>query len=332
MAEQPSYKPLDACDFFSDGRSVRPLVPGTVPRGYLRTDVELFTGRRTAKDGDQDLSTGLTPAELAPKVQPKEPQAAIDEKALYADFVDTFPFPITEQIVEHGYHRYMIYCVVCHDPLGTGHGMIVQRGYTQPPPYHIERLRKAPVGHFFAVISEGYGSMPSYAAQIPVRDRWAIVAYVRALQASQHFPAVGVPVSAGDRHKVAGGQGLLTSRQPPATSRPLTAQAAEPLESRLQAVALSRSSALAPAKAGTPTLAAQAAGPLESRLQAVALSRSSALAPAKAGTPTLAAQAAEPLESRLQAVALSRSSALAPAKAGTPTLAAQAAELREKSP
>ena len=95
---------------------------------------------------------------------------------------------MTEPVLEHGYHRFMIYCVVCHDPLGTGQGKIVQRGYTAPPSYHIERLRKAPVGYLFAVISEGYGSMPSYGAQIPVRDRWAIVGYLRALQASQHFP------------------------------------------------------------------------------------------------------------------------------------------------
>ena len=185
MADQPSYKPLDACEFFADGRSVRPLVPGTVPRGYLRTDVAYWTGRRVAK-GEQDLATGLTPTDLRAAIQPKVPQTAIDEKALYAEFVDTFPFPITEPIVRHGYQRYMIYCVVCHDPLGTGHGKIVERGYTAPPSYHIDRLRKAPVGHLFAVISEGYGSMPAYAAQIPTRDRWAIVAYLRALQLSQH--------------------------------------------------------------------------------------------------------------------------------------------------
>jgi hypothetical protein len=180
MADQPSYKPLDACSFFADGRSARPLVSGTVPRGYLKADTALWTGRRTA----------LAEAQFRATIQPKEPKP-VDEKMLYADFVEEFPFPITEPIVQHGYHRYMIYCVVCHDPLGTGHGKIVERGYTQPPSYHIERLRKAPVGHLFAVISEGYGSMPSYANQIPVRDRWAIVAYLRALQASQHTNVSG---------------------------------------------------------------------------------------------------------------------------------------------
>ena len=106
-----------------------------------------------------------------------------------SQFVDTFPFPVTLEVLEHGRDRYMIYCVVCHDPLGTGRGKIVERGYTPPPSYHIPRLRSVPVGHLFAVISEGYGSMPSYAGQISPRDRWAIVAYVRALQLSQHFPA-----------------------------------------------------------------------------------------------------------------------------------------------
>jgi mono/diheme cytochrome c family protein len=105
-----------------------------------------------------------------------------------ANFVDTFPFPMTKEVLEHGYHRYMIYCVVCHDPLGTGRGKIVERGYTQPPSYHIPRLRDARVGYLYAVISDGFGSMPSYGAQIPPRDRWAIVGYLRALQASQHFP------------------------------------------------------------------------------------------------------------------------------------------------
>jgi mono/diheme cytochrome c family protein len=105
-----------------------------------------------------------------------------------SQFVDSFPYPITMQVLEHGYDRFMIYCVVCHDPLGTGRGKIVERGYTPPPSYHIPRLRTVPVGHLFAVVSEGYGSMPSYAGQISPRDRWAIVAYVRALQLSQHFP------------------------------------------------------------------------------------------------------------------------------------------------
>ncbi len=184
MAEQPSYRPMEPCDFFADGRSERPAVPGTVARGHLHTDVALFTGRR---EGTKGVPLGKASAAV---VQPKPgtPEAAKLAKAQYDQFVDASPFPMTEQVLEHGYERFMIYCVVCHDPLGTGQGKIVQRGYTAPPSYHIERLRKAPVGYLFAVISEGYGSMPSYREQIPVRDRWAIAGYLRALQASQHFP------------------------------------------------------------------------------------------------------------------------------------------------
>ncbi len=102
--------------------------------------------------------------------------------------IETFPFPVTLDVVKHGQNRFMIYCVVCHDALGTGHGKIVERGYTRPPSYHIDRLRQAPVGHFFEVISKGYGSMPSYGSQVPPLDRWAIIAYIRALQTSQRFP------------------------------------------------------------------------------------------------------------------------------------------------
>jgi hypothetical protein len=184
MADQPSYKQLQECDFFGDGRSARPAVPGTVARGHLQTDIALFTGRRTGKDGEP--MGAASPAVVQPA--PDSPEALKALKARYDDFVDTFPFPMTEEVLRHGYDRYTIYCVVCHDPLGTGRGKIVERGYTPPPSFHIPRLREAPVGHLFAVITDGYGSMPSYGEQIPVRDRWAIVGFLRALQASQHFP------------------------------------------------------------------------------------------------------------------------------------------------
>jgi hypothetical protein len=189
MADQPYYKNLEPNKFFADGRTERPAVPGTVARGHLETDVALSTGRRTGKNGEP-LGAAL-PTTVQPAVG--SPQAIKAEKALYDDFVDQFPYPMTKQVLEHGYNRYMIYCVVCHDPLGTGRGKIVERGYTQPPSYHIERLRNVPPGYLFAVITEGYGSMPSYEAQIPVRDRWAIAGYLRALQASQHFPKDATP-------------------------------------------------------------------------------------------------------------------------------------------
>jgi hypothetical protein len=183
MADQPSYKNFEECEFFADGRSERPAVQGTVARGHLPTDVELLTGRRAGKDGEPMRTM---PAKAPP--EPNTPEAKMAEKIQLDQFADAFPWPMTETVLEHGRDRYTIYCVMCHDPLGTGQGKIVERGYTAPPSYHIKRLRDAPVGYLFAVVSEGYGSMPSYGAQIPVRDRWAIVGYLRALQASQHFP------------------------------------------------------------------------------------------------------------------------------------------------
>ncbi len=189
MADQPSYKQLQACKFFADGRCERPAVPGTVARGHLQTDVARFTGRRMGKSG-QPLGM-VTAAVVQPP--PGSPQAKKAERLQYVDFVDAFPMPMTEAVLQHGYDRFMIYCVVCHDPLGTGRGKIVERGYTAPPSYHIERLRKAPAGYLFAVISDGYGSMPAYGPQIPANDRWAIVGYLRALQASQHFAEADLP-------------------------------------------------------------------------------------------------------------------------------------------
>jgi mono/diheme cytochrome c family protein len=183
MAMQPSYKPDYPSSFFPDGRAARPLVPGTVARGHLRTDTHLFTGIRQpsgAQAAPASLVGGANRGVLGVLAA-----SAVEE----TNYVDTFPFPITREVLQHGYDRYMIYCVVCHDPLGTGHGKIVERGYTPPPSYHIDRLRTVPVGHFFDVITNGYGSMPDYKQQVPPRDRWAIAAYIRALQWSQHFPA-----------------------------------------------------------------------------------------------------------------------------------------------
>jgi mono/diheme cytochrome c family protein len=183
MARQPSYKPLDVSPFYADGQSARPLVPGTVARGHLRTDLALFTGKATTRSRDW-----ARPAAIVGSADLGGLGALPAVFAEQDDNVDTFPFPITRAVLQHGQDRFMIYCVVCHDPLGTGRGKVVERGYTAPPSYHIERLRQAPVGHFFDVITRGYGSMPSYAEQVPPRDRWAIAAYIRALQWSQHFP------------------------------------------------------------------------------------------------------------------------------------------------
>jgi mono/diheme cytochrome c family protein len=197
MAAQPSYQPLAPSTFFADGRSARPLVPGTVARGYLRTDTHLFTGFHKPT-----TETVGPPAPVA-----GQHQVANSFPPEYANAVDTFPFPISLKELKHGQNRYMIYCVVCHDPLGTGEGKIVERGYTRPPSFHIDRLRAAPVGHFFDVITNGYGSMPDYKQQVSPRDRWAIVAYIRALQLSQHFPLKDLSADMRAEWKaVAGGQ------------------------------------------------------------------------------------------------------------------------------
>ena len=168
MHDQPKYVPLRQSDFFGDMRSSRPLVEGTVARGHLEDDVALYTGN-------------------GPDGKP----------------LDTFPFPVTKEVVERGRQRYNIYCTPCHDPTGSGHGMIVQRGYREPPSYHTERLRKIQNGYIYDVITNGFGAMPDYAAQVNPRDRWAIVAYIRALQLSQNATISDVP--AADRAQLTEG-------------------------------------------------------------------------------------------------------------------------------
>ena len=157
MQEQPKYKPLRASAFFDDGRASRPLVPDTVARGHLETS----TVERTGKVG--------------------------------ADWVREAPVPRTLAVLARGHERYDIYCAPCHDRVGTGGGMIVLRGFRRPPSFHSERLRQAPDGYLFDVITHGFGVMPSYAAQVPVADRWAIVRYLRALQRSQWATLADVP-------------------------------------------------------------------------------------------------------------------------------------------
>jgi mono/diheme cytochrome c family protein len=199
MAVQPSYRPDDASSFFADGRAARPLVAGTVARGHLRTDLPLFTGKRGPDDPGWALPASLVGAVGWSALGATA--ATLDE----SNYVEQVPLAVTEQMLQHGRIRYMIYCVVCHDPLGTGRGKIVERGYTPPPSYHIDRLRHAPVGHIFDVITRGYGSMPAYGPQIPPRDRWAIVAYLRALQLSQHFPVKDLsPEMRGEMEKAQG--------------------------------------------------------------------------------------------------------------------------------
>jgi mono/diheme cytochrome c family protein len=157
MHDQPKFIPLRESTFFTDSRSARPLVAGTVARGQLRDDALLYGGKIGGKDAD------------------------------------VFPFAIDARVMARGHERFNIYCSPCHGRTGQGDGMVVRRGYRHPPTFHQDRLRDAPVGHFFDVITNGFGAMPDYAAQVSVDDRWAIIAYVRALQLAEHATLADVP-------------------------------------------------------------------------------------------------------------------------------------------
>jgi mono/diheme cytochrome c family protein len=157
MHDQPKYIPLRESTFFADARSARPIVAGTVARGQLRDDELLYTGKVDGADATM------------------------------------FPFAIDERVMARGRERFDIYCSPCHGRTGLGDGMVVRRGYRAPPSLHQDRLRNAPAGHFFDVVSNGFGAMPDYAGQIRPDDRWAIVAYIRALQLSEHAVVDDVP-------------------------------------------------------------------------------------------------------------------------------------------
>jgi len=200
MQDQPKYKAYRASSFFRDGLSSRPLVEGTVARGLLRADRAFYTGKKN-KPGGAQSGTGVQnvsviasgqPAGAVPSAAPGSNAAspAGSQSALYPDDVETFPFPITAEIVNRGQERYQIFCAVCHGGTGNGDGLVVRRGFRTPPTYHSDQMRQAPVGHYFDVITNGWGAMPAYAAQIKPEDRWAIIAYIRALQLSQN-PASG---------------------------------------------------------------------------------------------------------------------------------------------
>lgn len=157
MHNQPRYKPLAASDFFADGRSARPVIEGTVARGQLRLDKALHTGKANGLD------------------------------------VTDFPFAITKDDLLRGQARFNIYCSPCHSRTGDGNGMVVRRGFRQAASYHTDKLINAPVGHFFDVITNGFGAMPSYASRVDTLDRWRIIAYVRVLQLSQNASVADVP-------------------------------------------------------------------------------------------------------------------------------------------
>lgn len=171
MHTQPKVLPLTQSDFFEDGRGSRSLVPGTIARGQLRADTYLYTGMINGKPGDM------------------------------------MPFPATKEVLERGRERFNIYCSPCHSRIGDGNGMIVQRGFRHPPSFHTPVLRQAPLGHFYDVMTNGFGAMPDYAAQVPTNDRWAIAAYIRVLQLSQNASS-------------ADAQGMNMNATPPAESTP----------------------------------------------------------------------------------------------------------------
>ena len=157
MVDQAHTKPMTENDFFADGSGARPIPAHTVARGHL--------------DEDEVFFTGMTNGQL----------------------IAAFPIPLTRELLARGRERFEIYCAVCHGSTGDGSGMIVQRGFPRPPSLHEQRLRAAPVGHFFDVIKNGYGVMYSYAARIEPADRWAIIAYIRALQLSPRATPDDVP-------------------------------------------------------------------------------------------------------------------------------------------
>lgn len=167
MYDQPKYQPLQKSSFFADGRASRPLVEGTVARGSLDSSV----------------------APLAPGGSP----------TVAGQLATTLPMPLTRELVARGRERFGIFCTPCHDRTGSGTGMVVRRGYRPPPSFHIDRLRDAPIGHFYDVMTRGLGAMPDYSQQIPPEDRWAIAAYVKALQLSQRVPAGELPTEDRER-------------------------------------------------------------------------------------------------------------------------------------
>jgi len=164
MHDQPKYVPLRQSAFFSDERSARPVVEGTVARGQLHEDELMYTGKVKGED------------------------AAL------------FPMAVDATVMARGQQRFNIYCSPCHGRTGQGDGMIVRRGYRHPPSLHQDRLRNAPAGHFFDVMTNGFGAMPDYASQIKAEDRWAIIAYIRALQLSEHATLDDVPPA--DRSRI----------------------------------------------------------------------------------------------------------------------------------
>jgi cytochrome c553 len=159
MFNQPKSNPLSQSDFFQDGAASRPIPPHTVVHDDLENDSAFYTGM---------IGTNL---------------------------VTTLPFPVTRQMLDRGRERFEINCMPCHGETGEGNGIVVQRGFPAPPSYHIDRLRSSPVGHFFDVMTRGYGAMYPFASRVTPADRWAIAAYIRALQLSEYATLADAPTN-----------------------------------------------------------------------------------------------------------------------------------------
>lgn len=173
MQDQPRYKTYKKSEFYADGLASRIAPTGTVARGFLKDNKAFHTGK--IDNPDPNAQAASTTNAAGNTIVTSFPNA-----------IDEFPLPVNKELIERGEERYNIYCIVCHGPVGAGDGMIVRRGFSAPPTYHDDRLRNAPVGHYFDVISNGWGKMNGYSASIPAVDRWAIIAYIRALQVSQN--------------------------------------------------------------------------------------------------------------------------------------------------
>ena len=167
MMNQPKTKTFSQSEFFKNGTNARPLPPNTVARGDVRQDEAFYTGLTNAV------------------------------------YVTQLPMKLTPELLARGRERYDAFCAECHGRVGDGEGMVVRRGFPLPPSYHLDRLRYAPVGHFFAVITNGYGAMASYAVQVEPQDRWAIAAYIRALQLSQNAKPTDLPADVRDKLEIA---------------------------------------------------------------------------------------------------------------------------------
>ncbi|MFN2481743.1 MAG: cytochrome c, partial [Pyrinomonadaceae bacterium] len=237
MQDQPRYEVYESNKFFADGQASRPYVEGTIARGHLKDDKFFYQGKNAGAQqqqgasGSQSLNAGGAQQGTLQTTTPNtqggaaaQPGGDVNVRGNSAgagagvaggeipsqaarDAVREFPFPVTREVLDRGQERYQIYCAMCHGLTGYGDGMIVRRGFRRPPSYHDDRLRKEPVGHFFDVITNGWGAMPDYSAQIPPQDRWAIIAYLRALQLSQQVPASEVSPEMRSRAASSSGSG-----------------------------------------------------------------------------------------------------------------------------